>query len=402
MKKKRASIITVGHDKSEIKIYCLHRSSGYTFRQCCWYEMGRRQTKAFSDINAAKLFAQQKSIALANGLSGLAAASHRDVEILQSCQQRASRFGITLPAAVEEWTSARELIKSGSLMDAVRFYASHHADCPRRTVSELTPEFIEAKKSANFSQVYLSTLGHRIGKFERQFGSVAITDITTPQVDQFLRRLNLGPSTRNAVRKSMVAFFSWARKQGCLPADRATAAERSMTFSELDRAPEIYTPQEMSRLLASCEREVIPMVAIGGFCGIRSAEIARLQWEDVLWDQGYIEIKARSAKTKARRLVPIQPNLKAWLEPYRGSNGAICEFNSLSYCYRNLSILSGVEWKQNALRHSYASYRLAQIQDAAKVSLEMGNSPQMMFKHYRELVTPEAAMAWFAIMPEKA
>ena len=43
MKKKRASVITVGQDKSEIKIYCLRRTDGYTFRQCCWYEMGRRQ-----------------------------------------------------------------------------------------------------------------------------------------------------------------------------------------------------------------------------------------------------------------------------------------------------------------------------------------------------------------------
>ena len=43
--------------------------------------------------------------------------------------------------------------------------------------------------------------------------------------------------------------------------------------------------------------------------------------------------------------------------------------------------------------------RLAAIQDAAKVALEMGNSPQMLFKHYRELVTPDAAKSWFAIQP---
>jgi hypothetical protein len=31
--------------------------------------------------------------------------------------------------------------------------------------------------------------------------------------------------------------------------------------------------------------------------------------------------------------------------------------------------------------------------------LEAGNSPQMIFAHYRELVTPEAAKAWFAVTP---
>jgi hypothetical protein len=29
----------------------------------------------------------------------------------------------------------------------------------------------------------------------------------------------------------------------------------------------------------------------------------------------------------------------------------------------------------------------------------MGNTPEKLFRHYRELVTPEAAKEWFAIMP---
>ena len=36
-------------------------------------------------------------------------------------------------------------------------------------------------------------------------------------------------------------------------------------------------------------------------------------------------------------------------------------------------------WKPNALRHSFASYRMANIKDAARVALEMGNSPTMFF-----------------------
>jgi hypothetical protein len=31
--------------------------------------------------------------------------------------------------------------------------------------------------------------------------------------------------------------------------------------------------------------------------------------------------------------------------------------------------------------------------------LEAGNSPQMIFTHYRELVTPEVAKAWFEVKP---
>jgi hypothetical protein len=55
-------------------------------------------------------------------------------------------------------------------------------------------------------------------------------------------------------------------------------------------------------------------------------------------------------------------------------------------------------WKHNALRHSFISYRVADIQNVAQVALEAGNSPQMIFKHYRELVRPAEAKAWFGLM----
>jgi hypothetical protein len=59
-----------------------------------------------------------------------------------------------------------------------------------------------------------------------------------------------------------------------------------------------------------------------------------------------------------------------------------------------------IKWKQNALRHSFISYRLAELQDVNRVALEAGNSPQMIFRHYRELATPEQAKTWFAIAPD--
>ena len=52
------------------------------------------------------------------------------------------------------------------------------------------------------------------------------------------------------------------------------------------------------------------------------------------------------------------------------------------------------------LRHSYISYRIAQVKSADQVALEAGNSPSIIFKHYRELRTEEQAQAWFAIMPK--
>jgi hypothetical protein len=41
------------------------------------------------------------------------------------------------------------------------------------------------------------------------------------------------------------------------------------------------------------------------------------------------------------------------------------------------------------------------VKSADQVALEAGNSPSIIFKHYRELTTEEQAEKWFGIMPKE-
>jgi hypothetical protein len=43
------------------------------------------------------------------------------------------------------------------------------------------------------------------------------------------------------------------------------------------------------------------------------------------------------------------------------------------------------------------SYRIAIVKSADQVALEAGNSPAIIFRHYRELTTEETAKEWFGI-----
>jgi hypothetical protein len=58
-----------------------------------------------------------------------------------------------------------------------------------------------------------------------------------------------------------------------------------------------------------------------------------------------------------------------------------------------------VEWRANALRHSYASYRFPLTGDAGRVAGEPGNSAAVVHRHYRELVKPADAERWFNVKP---
>jgi integrase len=229
-----------------------------------------------------------------------------------------------------------------------------------------------------------------------------IADVSVADINRFLDGLkSLGPVSKNGLRRNIVTMFGFAKKQGYLHPDRKTAAEQSDSFKEPEKEIEIFTPDEMRALLLAAHARILPLIAIGGFCGIRSAEVERLTWQDIKWDRGHIEIAGHKAKTAARRLVPLPENLKEWLAPWREETGPILTISDVSGALGDTAVKAKIPggWRQNALRHSFISYRVSLTGDVARTSLEAGNSPKMIFRHYREIVDEEAARTWFGMTP---
>jgi integrase len=145
---------------------------------------------------------------------------------------------------------------------------------------------------------------------------------------------------------------------------------------------------------------LIPLLAISAFAGIRSAELARLDWNAVDLDRRLIEIRACQAKTASRRLVPITDNLAAWLAPLP-RQGRVIKSSEYIKEATALARAVGIEWPRNVLRHSFITYRIAKVKSADQVALEAGNSASIIFKHYRELATEDLADQWFGILPKE-
>jgi integrase len=125
-----------------------------------------------------------------------------------------------------------------------------------------------------------------------------------------------------------------------------------------------------------------------------------LDWSEVDLARGHIEVKASKAKTAKRRIVPIQPNLAAWLQPYAMMKGRVVPPGARRKLARVRKAAGLARWPTNGLRHSFASYRLAAIHDAPRVAAELGHtSPQMLYNTYRELVLPEEAERYWKIEP---
>ena len=98
----------------------------------------------------------------------------------------------------------------------------------------------------------------------------------------------------------------------------------------------------------------------------------------------------------------MQPNLKKWLQRCRKIAGPIMP-SEMVWRTRLADAIKAAkleEWPHNAPRHSFASYRLADTQDSAKVALELGHDrSETLFEHYNAVVTRQAAKAYWKIAP---
>jgi integrase len=319
--------------------------------------------------------------------------------------ERHSRIAVGLSQRdLSDFIHARDRLAGygKKITDAVDFLVDHLERVRRHgiTVSQLGLEVLEAKRRDGKAPAYLADLRKRLTRFCQDFGNRSIASIAVDELDNWLRDLPLSPKSRANYRANIGVLFSYAEQRGII--DR-NPIPRTAKPKLIDRPPEIFAVDELRALLEAATRtahDVVPMLAIGAFAGLREAEIQRLDWHEIDLARGHIEIKAAKAKSARRRIVPIQPNLAEWLRPYAGRSGRVVPTGARRKLDRVREVAGLARWPQNGLRHSFASYRLAAIHDAPRVSAELGHtSPQMLYSTYRELVLPEEADRYWKIDP---
>ena len=285
-----------------------------------------------------------------------------------------------------------------SLADATHFYRRHLEAVEKSCLlNELIVSFLESKEAEGSRHRYRKDLRNRLGRFQRQFGQRTVATISTRECDDWLKNLPLEPSSRNSYRRALSVLFSYALVRGyCVENPVAKIAKGRV----IDKPVAVLTPEQTQNLLNHASNELIPLISIGAFAGLRTAELARLDWQEIHLDRGFIEVSAAKSKTATRRLVTILPNLNLWLAPHHHKQGPIMPINFV-HKMKALRKAVGIDpWPPNGLRHSYASYHLAKFQDAPALALQLGHTTTtMLFAHYREVVTPEAGKKYWMIVP---
>jgi integrase len=402
MKAKRIRFpITIKRGSSVVKIYRDRKPTG-TYYRVAYHIGGKRQRPHFNDLERAIAEGEAKASQLSRGDIDAMQLSGKDRLVYGRAVEAIREYAVPLDAAALEYSQARKILDGVGLIDAARFYARHHGHgVKRKAVPDAVREMIEAKKESGVSDVYLNDLRYRLGLFADSF-QCDLVSLTPDDVQSFFDSIQLGARSFNNFLRALTTFERFAQDRGWLSkeVDLLSGVKRR---KEKRTPVEILSPQEMVALLEHATSQIAPCFALAAFAGLRSEEILKLEWADVTRRPGFIEVAAHKAKTAARRLVPITDNLARWL-PGSPSGGLVWQ-NTKGMFHKvrsSVALQAQVRWKQNALRHSWISYRLAEIQDVNRVALEAGNSPQMIFRHYRELATPQEAKTWFAIAPGRA
>ena len=279
-------------------------------------------------------------------------------------------------------------------------------ELPKITVADAVKEIKKQAETDGKSDLRRKQLANVLDRFAENF-NLEVQTLTPKLIAEYLTALELAERTRRNHRDVIGFFNRWLVLRGYLA--KGTDWLEGVQNYAARKLGQIstYTADEMQRLIAAADKRILPMIVIGGFAGLRHAEIARLEWQDIDLEEGFIEVKAENAKTDTRRIVPLKPNLKAFLKKLAKKSGKVVSVvNTTKQLLKTASDtadaeneIEAMEWKHNALRHTYISARVAESGDVPRVADEAGNSPQIIRTNYLKRLRPAAAAEWFAIAP---
>jgi integrase len=410
--------VTIRHRASKAKIY---RPAGkFAYYRVAYTVAGKRRMQTFAVYSDAKAAAERivREAASGSQAAALSASQSRDalaaLERLESFRQSTGR-AISLLAAASELVESLGKLHGRSLDEAVTGYLRTVVSVKRKDIKEAVEEFIagrqhktEAKdgKRAQLSQTYAVHINSWLREFAGTFPGTAVCDLSKEHLAAYAKTFKgFTPKTRNHRRATVKMFLKWCARQDYLAVNHRLLEADSLACEVADAADaDFFRPAELQKLLDDAAADLRPVIAIAGLAGLRGEEIMRLDWADVWRVEGHIEVTARKAKTRARRLVEICPALAAWLEPLRENTaGKVYPRGVHAYQHALLKLRKSLKIpdRLNGLRHAFCTYHYALYANENLTAQQAGNSPQMIHGNYKGLAVKADGEKWFGTKPRQ-
>lgn len=263
------------------------------------------------------------------------------------------------------------------------------------TIAAAVALCLEEKTAAGLRTRSLRSLKCSLHSLRDTIGpDVPVGDATVEAVGAWARNPDWGTATRRGRIIDARTFFAFALRQGWISSNPAESVAKPQVDA---RAPGILTPRQCAQLMVAARRVdpgLVPYLALCLFSGLRPENEARsTTWASVKGE--HLEVAADRAKTRRRRLVLINPTLRAWLDL-----GGDLPVRNLAKRLRRVRERARIPWPHDCLRHSFVSYAVP-VWGPAQVAQWSGHSEAVLFAHYRELVTRAEADRFWRLIPRK-
>lgn len=208
-----------------------------------------------------------------------------------------------------------------------------------------------------------------------EFGDKCIKDIKPLDINRFLRSLqrSLSPKTISHNRLVLNLIFNHAILAGDVESNPCTAVRLPSGERNIRSAA---SPEDEAKVKASADVWLFPYFAL--MSGMRKGEILALQWKDIHFDEGFIDVtksvehigdrpRIKKPKTAAGvRVVPLLNPLKEKLSSVKERRADAYIFSDTNgdtpltdsryaTLYKHFQADTGVKCTAHQLRHSFAT-----------------------------------------------
>ena len=228
----------------------------------------------------------------------------------------------------------------------------------------------------------------------------ALAEVQRADLAKWFDRLPGTETTRAMYFRYVRMVFRWARRMRYIEDDPSEALDAPKATA----ARNILSPEQMRELLAlEMPGWMRATMLLGGFAGIRTEEMLRMDWADIDCAAGEIEIRPGVGKATGgvlERIVDFTPPLARRKKALRGE-GKLVPVPKEEFFAMRRGLVAGLGWQSwpdNCLRHSFATYHLADCKNAGKTAYQMGHTnPSMVQRVYAVPARKACGEAWWAI-----
>ncbi|MEO8617683.1 MAG: hypothetical protein ABI600_21320 [Luteolibacter sp.] len=368
-----------------------------------------RVFRSFADEDKAFTFAQEKELEISNHgvrYGDIPPEVRRAYDYFRDQSAELRGIGAEVPRF-------EDLISSALIEIRTRHNQVAENQIP---VAEVVAEFLAYKKSRVKSR-QLANLTDQLKRFASDYGDKPISTVTTAQVEKWLSSLRsrrnpdkltetpfLSPLSRNHYRAALHALFGYASTpaRALCPLNPVSALDPEKVDAG---EPQAYSPEDAATIMQTAldqKPDLVPGLALGFFAGLRVSEAQAFDLSKL--DRKTDEFRVGDDHKTGARIAPFNDTCKAWIAAQPRRKGPAFAQSARTWVdeVAELFTLAKVAQIDNGARHSFISYRCAEVRNDAQVADECGNSAGTIKKHYRQIVTTAAAAKYFAIRPEKS